>query len=364
LEKGDIVLFPRMKNRNGVQKIDLPQKIRGVHGNAMKSLPFYADLNSDFLRFMGLYVSEGCGTGQASVFCFHKSETGYMDLIEKVSKRLGLHSHRRENTSTNGAIVRVEGTLLSQFLISHFGKGAHNKRIPNWIASLPEDQLSQFVRGAWDGDGSKWALNQGRRLTGYTTVSRTLAYQMFAILVKLGYMPKLQKQKRGFSVDLHGNTALDFAGNVLKRRIAAERGKKGQRTAIDDDFYYMPIMDISTISYRGEVYNLEVDSKHCYCAPFVVHNSEGFGIEVLEAMAHGRPVVCSRSAGAQDVLRDCSAGLIVNPRDAEAIAGGIDNYKCKPISSEWGGKCAVEWSEYYLWSDIHSRYQTVWRELL
>lgn len=47
--------------------------------------------------------------------------------------------------------------------------------------------------------------------------------------------------------------------------------------------------------------------------------SEGFGCEVLEARAHGRPVICSDGAGARDYAND-----IVPARDIDALAAAID----------------------------------------
>lgn len=47
--------------------------------------------------------------------------------------------------------------------------------------------------------------------------------------------------------------------------------------------------------------------------------SEGFGCEVLEARAHGRPVICSRGAGAR-----AHANVIVPACDDEQIANAID----------------------------------------
>lgn len=48
---------------------------------------------------------------------------------------------------------------------------------------------------------------------------------------------------------------------------------------------------------------------------------EGFGLPVLEAMACGAPVVCSDRASLPEVAGD--AALLVDPTDAEALAGAI-----------------------------------------
>lgn len=49
---------------------------------------------------------------------------------------------------------------------------------------------------------------------------------------------------------------------------------------------------------------------------------EGFGLPALEAMACGTPVLASNTSSLPEVVGD--AGLLVNPLDTEAIAGGLD----------------------------------------
>jgi len=49
---------------------------------------------------------------------------------------------------------------------------------------------------------------------------------------------------------------------------------------------------------------------------------EGFGLPVLEAMAHGVPVVTSAGTATEEVAGD--AALLVDPLDTDAIAGGIE----------------------------------------
>src|SRR5204863_6833379 len=46
---------------------------------------------------------------------------------------------------------------------------------------------------------------------------------------------------------------------------------------------------------------------------------EGFGVACLEAMAHGRPVVASAVGGLRDLVVDGETGLVVPPRDPDAL---------------------------------------------
>lgn len=90
--------------------------------------------------------------------------------------------------------------------------------------------------------------------------------------------------------------------------------------------------------------------------------SEGFGIEVLEAMAYARPVVCSMGAGAADAVVD-GAGLTVPSRDPAKIAEAIEIYRVNPEKAVSDGAYARENAKAFRWESIREKYQSLWRSL-
>jgi glycosyltransferase involved in cell wall biosynthesis len=83
-----------------------------------------------------------------------------------------------------------------------------------------------------------------------------------------------------------------------------------------------------------------------------VYESETFGVAAIEASASGVPVVASRVGGVPEAVRHEQTGLLVRPRDVEALAEAcialIDDPKRR---REMGlaGRRFVE--RYYNWSD-------------
>jgi len=62
--------------------------------------------------------------------------------------------------------------------------------------------------------------------------------------------------------------------------------------------------------------------------------NEGMGRVLVEAMAAGRPVVASRVGGIPDLVQHGETGLLVTPRDDEAIAASISLLLSNPRKAE------------------------------
>lgn len=91
--------------------------------------------------------------------------------------------------------------------------------------------------------------------------------------------------------------------------------------------------------------------------------TEGFGIEILEAMAHGRPVVASLGAGAAECVTDGVDGFRVQPRDVDGIANKIDMLmRDAALPGRMGGRGSRS-AMGYGWGGIHDGYRAVWRGL-
>jgi phosphatidylinositol alpha-mannosyltransferase len=98
-----------------------------------------------------------------------------------------------------------------------------------------------------------------------------------------------------------------------------------------------------------------------YCAPSTGH--ESFGIVLLEAMAAGTPIIASDIGGFADVLEDGVEGLLVPPRDAQALASAMDRLLSDAALREQMGRAGTVRAEPYGWEHVSARvleyYETV-----
>ncbi|HEY3235154.1 MAG TPA: glycosyltransferase family 4 protein [Polyangiaceae bacterium] len=89
--------------------------------------------------------------------------------------------------------------------------------------------------------------------------------------------------------------------------------------------------------------------------------TEGFGIPILEAMAHGRPVIASEGAGGAEVLTHGEDGFVVPRRDPDAIAKHLRWFKENPEKIAQMGFNARETAKKYTWEAVRSRYVELWQ---
>lgn len=84
--------------------------------------------------------------------------------------------------------------------------------------------------------------------------------------------------------------------------------------------------------------------------------TEGFGIEIIEALAHGRPVIASEGAGASAHVR-AGDGVIVPACDSSAIAVALRTVHDNALSFTPAIQPAL------LWANIKTAYQKAWANL-
>ncbi len=150
----------------------------------------------------------------------------------------------------------------------------------------------------------------------------------------------VQRFMRAEPADLGPGTKLLFVGRLDQRkgfptavaafaRVATDRpdlrlivaGDGPDRSAVDP----LPVDLRSRITLLGSVPNVDLPPIHAACDLFLgsAVGGESFGVVLVEAMAAGSPTVASDIPGYREVIRDGIDGVLVPPRDPEAMADAV-----------------------------------------
>ena len=120
------------------------------------------------------------------------------------------------------------------------------------------------------------------------------------------------------------------------------------------------------VAFTGHVDDDTLPS--CYAAAdFAVlpsrDSSEGFGLSLLEAMACGKAVIGSEVGGIPDVIEDWRNGIIVKPRDPEALAIAIHTLYVDDEVRERMGRLGRSIDEAQDWKYVSDRVEALYRSI-
>lgn len=294
LEVDDIVVYPRYKpNGNYPKVLDLVDYIEDlknykyndefIWAQKYVKVPRYININEDLARLAGYYVSEGGigGSNKSINFTFNSKELDYVtEVVKLIRKIFGSDVRIRiEDRSENHSYrIWVSSKLVCNFMSTLFGKNTYVKKLPSWFKDLPDSDVKGFLEAAVFGDGCTVIP----RRMDYSTVSPALFTMMELLFRRLGYItykniedPKNTNWKKRYRLYIGGNQIEklneDFNFNI---DLSSMELTNIQRKAwIDDDYVYFQLKDVSTVTYKGKVYDLAVEKDTSYITEFAVHNS-------------------------------------------------------------------------------------------
>jgi DNA (cytosine-5)-methyltransferase 1 len=148
-----------------------------------------------------------------------------------------------------------------QELCLQFGNGSKNKRIPQWVIDLPNEQIDHFLDGYFSGDGHVRYKGDTKEQM-FSTVSKELFLGIQLLLLKrYGKVCSLSirhdKRKETFNDTYNGQMVFS---------------QKSKQTTIGFRVY-VPINSIEYIDGDVQVYNLEVEEDNSYtCDNVNTHN--------------------------------------------------------------------------------------------
>lgn len=151
-----------------------------------KKIPNKIKIDNDLMWLLGMYIAEGSVTnGYDLRFALNLDETAFAERIKStILEKFDMTCYIRSGHTKAGrcTIVRVGSTLLSKWLIEHFGCGFSKKRVPEWCFALTPELIVSFLKGISDGDGCKINYKQVK----ITLSNEYLCRQLFDLLRLIG----------------------------------------------------------------------------------------------------------------------------------------------------------------------------------
>ncbi len=139
-------------------------------------------IDRNFLIFSGLYLAEGHNTKK--YILISNSNQGLQEKCKLFYKTLGLSYHTRNKND-----ITYYSKILSNFY-QIFGCKAAEKKVPNFIYNLSNDELAIFLRSLYDGDG--WVESNSVLIL---SASKELIYDVKNLLLRFGITSRITYKK-------------------------------------------------------------------------------------------------------------------------------------------------------------------------
>ncbi len=260
-------------------------------GERRPGIPLSVSLDTDMARLLGLYCAEG-GIQQlknrpnsfSMNFSFSPRE---VELVEEarhlLARCLSVEARvvKRETTLA-ASICKASAALLFKSLA---GDRSNVKRVPRMLFDAPRTVVKAYLDALVQGDGFRYAKGK----TTVTTVSTELAYGIAWLVLKLGYLPSIYVKSMPPTRVIMGREI-----NLSPKQYVVvwyEDSPITRKVVETEDYYLVPLRDVTLTEYDGDVYNMEVEGEHNYLAGFfLVHNCQNWDIsQAMRDSYAGRP---------------------------------------------------------------------------
>jgi phosphoribosylformylglycinamidine synthase subunit PurL len=269
-------------------------------------IPAVIQLDRDFARLVGYFISEGCcsidGTTIRLIWTFGNSrrDAQFVADVAAILTRLGIR-HRVEARPSTTAVV-VSSRLLGRLFKDIMGVGAraHEKRIPSQLMQASSELQREVLKGVLRGDGSVGFPKRGSRVrVSHSTTSFELHHQLLLLLQSAGIVAGRYTQRgtteiQGRRVRSRTSYRLEFSeSNAIKEAAswspqddaetmliaATESNSRYARTSasLHGTLASVPVKHVEEVKGPAPVYDLEVPGSHLFVTTYgiITHNCVG-----------------------------------------------------------------------------------------
>jgi len=283
-KKGDFIAIPIpkiIKNKNYLKWNKEYQ--RKPKWEDIKRFPYSHDL----LRMLGYWLAEGSIhydyernkkyiRGLKFDFSSSQDRKYLEDIVDVVRKNFQtkISQYYYPERKPNNITLYIGNRNLADIVYCLCNSHCDRKVLNEDLVRLKPVLQKEIIKGFFRGDGC-FTDEYGETTYRGVTTSRDLAGQLFWLLIRNRIKPSLMEQNiknRKISYMLK----IANAGGIKRLNdelIKVTNRKNNVRFRELDDYFLVPIRKIEKINFKGNVYNLEVESDHSYVANFLsCHN--------------------------------------------------------------------------------------------
>ena len=266
LKPGDYLVSPIVRK---VIHTERYEKDVPMYRGGTSTRPLSLNATPELFRLIGYYYAEGsCDGGRRVNFDFNENEqeTHAKDCGELVAKYFGKEIKLRKN-GEHGVRLVLDSALAEDFF-AQFGKGAPNKKMPDWIFFAEPEKQAELLRGEWQGDGCK-VMQARQKYLNITTTSKSLAFQVQSVYARLGIVSTVDSELspnrlRSYHVNVFGRWAIKLA-KLWNIEFDYKPTKHADKFQIDERYVYLPIRKIEVEEVRDHrVMDVTVEDDHTF----------------------------------------------------------------------------------------------------
>lgn len=274
-----------------IQKSGL-KHARGMSRNDASPIPERVEVNPEFMRLCGYYLSEGhvdgpCGRPKEIVFSVSLDEA-FGDVGADISHCcevvFGIRPVAGPDPSGGlGGQIVLHSAIAARFISKLLPGTAHTKKIPQWIMELPSEKQKWLLLSLLEGDGGLHIRRKSKSIT-CRLCNQHLLNQVCALFERLGCTPIVSdgntKHKNGREFRYYSVVVQAADATWLWHELGGPELPSSEYSPQRLDFSskiggytFRRIKEISSTEYNGTVYNIGVNKDNSYIVNgCVVHN--------------------------------------------------------------------------------------------
>lgn len=272
--------------------------------------PRYINVDEEFCEFLGLYVADGSSniskSSQIQV-TYSNKEIYNENLCKSIWQKLSNKSTTIAGYKDRKAFDAKMCSRLHNEIFDLWCSRKENKKLPDWCLNLPNNKTKAILKGLFIGDGHKDIKD---KCSKYCTISKTLADQIKHLLRRNRINFNCHIDYRNDDKDKRNRKPqylFEVPGFICDNEFINKRSST--HNLYYKNYHILKIKNIKNSNYNEKVYNIEVENDNSYKTKIaVLHNCEGWGMPLTDAMACGISCAAVRSSAMNDHL-ECPGSI-------------------------------------------------------